>query len=147
MSEDALEHIEKLTCTITCVDLPETGFEVNFVLLSGDRLYTAADITLYVYLASDFTSPIATYVIPEKCWSGLIVNNCLFLGGGSSKIIVFEIGTSLTEPLKLLTSIKTEYSIIKVIKLGQELVLGEEYGYLEVCDIEKLEITHTKEFE
>jgi hypothetical protein len=130
LSEDALGHIEELPRTITCVDLPGIGFEVNFVLLSGDRLYTAAYKTLFVYSASEFTSPIATYVIPVKCWSGLIVNNCLFLGGGSSKIIVYEISTSLSKPLKLLASIETRYFIIKVIKVGQELVLGEEYGYL-----------------
>jgi hypothetical protein len=33
-----------------------------------------------------------------------------------------------------------------MIKVGQELILGESPGYLEVFDIEKMKITHTKRF-
>jgi len=43
------------------VDLPLGSQDVTFVYLSGDRLYTAIDKTLNVYLVSDTTSPIATY--------------------------------------------------------------------------------------
>jgi hypothetical protein len=33
-----------------------------------------------------------------------------------------------------------------MMKVGQELVLGEAGGYLEVFNIENLKITHTKQF-
>ena len=33
-----------------------------------------------------------------------------------------------------------------MMKVGNQLVLGEGRGYLQVFDIEKLEITHTKQF-
>jgi hypothetical protein len=63
-------------------------------------MYTSADETLYVYSLSDFTSPpIGTYVVLDDCSSGLIADNYLFLGS-SNNIIVYEISTSLTEPLK-----------------------------------------------
>ena len=50
------------------------------MLLSGDRLYVAADKTVYVYLVSEFISPIAAYNLVGNIWSGLIADNCLFLG-------------------------------------------------------------------
>ena len=34
-----------------------------------------------------------------------------------------------------------------MIKVGQELLLGESDGILEVFDFENFEITHTKQFE
>jgi hypothetical protein len=49
LSEDALEHIEELPCKISKLELPGIGEKVKFVLLSGDRLFSAADYTLYVY--------------------------------------------------------------------------------------------------
>jgi hypothetical protein len=60
MSEDVLDHIKELPFTTSQLDLPGI-VNVNFLYLSGDKLYTAYDATLYVYLLSNITSPIASY--------------------------------------------------------------------------------------
>ena len=145
LSEDALEHIEELPCKISKLELPGIGEKVKFVLLSGDRLFSAADYTLYVYQLSDLTLPKATYILPIDFLSALIADNNLFIGS-SGQIIVYEISASLTQPLKQLAIIKASRRITKMIKVGQELILGESPGYLEVFDIEKMKITHTKRF-
>jgi hypothetical protein len=62
--------------------------------------------------------------------TGLIADNRLFLGGNNTKIIVFEISTSLTQPLKRLASIETSSGIMKMMKLGKNIILGERRGYL-----------------
>jgi hypothetical protein len=46
MSEDALHHIELMPLTKSQVDLPQV---VDFILLSGDIVYTSTDRTLYVF--------------------------------------------------------------------------------------------------
>jgi hypothetical protein len=51
--------------------------------MSGDRLYTEADKRLRVYSMSDLTSPISTYDLPGWSFSGLIDDNCLFLGSSN----------------------------------------------------------------
>ena len=61
LSEDALEHIEELPCTISIVDLPGNDRKVFFVCINRDRLYFSADLTLNVYSVSDLTFPIATF--------------------------------------------------------------------------------------
>ena len=142
LSEDVLEHIQELPFTISKVELPDIGNDVHLLLVSGDRLYTEADKTLYVYSLSDLTSPIATYDISGVCFSGLIADNRLFIAFSDRKsyqyfmqIIICEISTSLTEPLKLLENIKTSQQIKKMIKVGQELFLGAKFGHLQVFDI------------
>ena len=60
LSEDALNHLKELPSTQSQIDLPESDDIVFFVYLSGDRLYTAADKTLYVYSLRDLTSPSVT---------------------------------------------------------------------------------------
>jgi hypothetical protein len=75
LSEDALDHIKALPCTISTVVLPGTGEIVCVVLLSGDRVYTEVDKTLYVYSVSDLTTPIKTYDLPAHCLSGIIADN------------------------------------------------------------------------
>ena len=71
MSKEALKDFEdrvsrsllqrnSLPCATSQVDLPGSG-SVFFVHLTGDILYIAAGETLYVYLVSEITSPIATY--------------------------------------------------------------------------------------
>ena len=67
LSEDALNHLKDLPSTVSQIDLPESGKSVCFVYLSGDRLYTAVDETLYVYSMSDHTSTIATYQLGGDC--------------------------------------------------------------------------------
>ena len=63
------------------VDLPSGDSKVYFLNLSGDKLYTAAYKTLYVYLVDDITSPIATYSLSNWCTSGIISDDRLYLGG------------------------------------------------------------------
>jgi hypothetical protein len=77
---------------------------------------------------NNLKSPIATYDLPCIFFSGLISGNYLFLG--SSEIIIYEISRKLDKPLKKLASIKTKEKINKMIKVGQELFLGEDIGYL-----------------
>jgi hypothetical protein len=72
-----LDHIELMPFTISQIHLP--GY-VYFVLLRGDRLYTAAGMTLYVYSAKELTHPIATYPINCSVRSALIVENRLYIG-------------------------------------------------------------------
>jgi hypothetical protein len=98
LSEDAVNHLKELPAAVSQIDLPGSGYDVSFVYLSGDRLYTAADKTLYVYSMSDHTSPIATYQLVGDCRSGIIADNHLYLGG-EEKLHVFEVTPSLTQPL------------------------------------------------
>ena len=96
----SLSHIKELPTTISQIDLPLSYQAVAFVYLSGDRLYTAADETLYVYSMSDHTSPIATYQLGgELCDSGIITDNHLYLSDGRNKLRVFIVTTSLSQPL------------------------------------------------
>jgi hypothetical protein len=132
------------------VELPGTvsKSKANFVLLSRKNLYTSVDKTLYVYKGSDLNSPIATYDLPSNCWTGLIDKNYLFLGGDTSNIFIFEISSSDKKPpLNRKVTIQTKQPVIKIIKVGQELMLGEDRGFLEAFDIRNFEITYTKEFE
>ena len=61
-------------------DLTKSKECVYFVYLSLDRLYTATDETLYVYLIREHKSPIATYKLEGECYSGIIAYNHLYLG-------------------------------------------------------------------
>jgi hypothetical protein len=133
LSEDALDHLKEFPSTVSQIDLPE-GY-VFFVYLSGDRLYTVADWTLYVYSMSDHTSPIATYQLGGKCCSAIIVDNHLYLGDVRKMLHVFEVTTSLTQPLVPVIVIGTESWVCKILRVRHELILGENNGYLEVFDI------------
>jgi hypothetical protein len=81
MSEDAINHLKDLPSKVSQIDLPASQFDVSFVYLSEDRLYTVADQTLIVYSMSDHTSPIAGYLLGWGCRSGIIADNHLYLGG------------------------------------------------------------------
>jgi hypothetical protein len=74
------------------------------VYLSRDKLYTYADETLYVYSMSDFTTPIDTKKLSDKCYSGMSIDDHLYLGG-TNKIHVFKVAYSHSEPP--LTQVKT----------------------------------------
>ena len=111
-----LMHRKKLPGTISQVDLPAKGL-VHFVYLSGDKLYTAADSTLYVYLMSDTTSPIATYSLTDECYSGIVSENFLYLGG-KHYLEIFELTTSITQPLTPVTQITTNHWVFKVLRVG-----------------------------
>ena len=95
---------------------------VWFVYLWGDRLYTEADKTLFVYSFSDFTSPSATYPL-GKCYSALITDNRLYLGK-ASELLIFEVTPSLSEPLTPVTKIPTKHCVYKILRVGDDLLLG-----------------------
>jgi hypothetical protein len=123
LSEDAVNHLKDLPSTVSQIDLPASQFDVFFVYLSEDRLYTVADQTLYVYSMSDHTSPIATYQLAsEKYFSGIIANNHLYLGGRNLQ--VFEMTASITQPLITLRVIDTRSCVFKILRVGHELLLG-----------------------
>jgi hypothetical protein len=82
-------------------------------------LYTAADDTLYVYLLSDLTSPSATYPLRGECYSALITENRLYLGG-AGKLHIFEVTPSLTP----VTQIPIEHLAYKILRVGDDLLLG-----------------------
>jgi hypothetical protein len=92
------------------------------VYLSGDRLYTEADETLYVFSMSDHRSPIATYPLGGRCYSAMIIDDRLYLG--ANNLYVFKVSTSLTQPLTPVTEITTKYYVKKILRLGNELLLG-----------------------
>jgi hypothetical protein len=105
-------------------------------------LYTEVGETLYIYSANDLSSPIASYHLSERCISGIATEDRLYLGGGE-RLHVFEVTDSMIQPLKLLTAIATKSSVLKMLKLGHELLLGQWMGYLEVFNIETSTITST----
>ncbi len=124
MSEYALSHLTQLPCTISQIDLPNCGKLIRFVHLSGDCLYAWVDHALYVYSASDLTSPIAICPIEGCFMSGTITENRLYLGG-SNKLYVFEMSASLNEPLKpAIQMISTVSWVLKILRVGNELLLG-----------------------
>ena len=84
--------------------------------LSGDRLYTAADETLYVYSMSDLRSPIATYPLGGWCYSGMIIDDSLYLG--ADNLYVFKVTASLTQPLTKVTDITTIMHVKKILRVG-----------------------------
>ena len=85
-------------------------------------MYTEADKTLYVYSLSNLISPSATYPL-GKCYSALITENRLYLGG-NFKLHIFEVTPSLTEPLTPVTKIPTKRSVFKILRVGDDLLLG-----------------------
>jgi hypothetical protein len=88
-------------------------------------LYTEVNYTLYVYSLSDLTSPSATYPLgyDENCYSALITENRLYLGG-YRMLHIFEVTPSLTEPLTPVTKIPTERYVRKILRVGDDLLLG-----------------------
>ena len=105
------------------INLPESVNVVDFVYLWGDRLYTEADKTLYVYSVTDLTSPSATYPLSQHCFSALITENRLYLGG-VYELHIFEVTPSLTQPLTPVTQIPTKSLVLKILRVGDDLLLG-----------------------
>ena len=125
----SLSHLNELFTSFSQIDLPKSEYIVFFVYLSGDRLYTAADETLFVYSMSDHTSPIATYRLGGMCFSVIIADNLLYLGG-DEKLHIFELTTFITQPLIQFKVIDTKDWVRKILRVGNQLILGEEGGYL-----------------
>ena len=88
-------------------------------------MYTEVDKTLYMYSLGDLTSPSATYQLGDNgfCFSALICDNRLYLGG-LSKLRIFEVTPSLTEPLTPVTQIPTKMPVFKILRVGDDLLLG-----------------------
>jgi hypothetical protein len=74
-------------------------------------------------IGSELNSPVATYPLGRDCFSIIITGNRLYVGG-YRVLHVFEESSSLTEPLKYLTQIATEKEILKLLRVGHELLLG-----------------------
>ena len=74
----SLLHHDELPSTISQFE-PAGDDRVFFVYLNGDRLYTEKGENLYVYSLSDPSSPIATYPLGGKCYSGIITDNRFYL--------------------------------------------------------------------
>ena len=53
---------------------------------------------------------------------------------------------SLTEPLTPVSKIPTKGGILKILRVGDDLLLGSDYGYLEVFDLKNSNIKSTTEF-
>jgi hypothetical protein len=115
-------HIKDLSPTVSKLDFPDIRDIVWFVYLSDSRLYTAADDTLYVHSITDLASPIVSYPLGDRCRSGLIIKDRLYLGGGS--LYVFKVTASLSQPLIPVTVITTKKLVYKILRAGNELLLG-----------------------
>ena len=91
---------------------------MSFVYLTGDRLYTFAYNTLYVYSLNDLVSPIETYERRDYCPSGMITDDRLYLGG-EKKLRVFKVASSLTQPpLTPVTVVSTKTMVGKIVRVG-----------------------------
>jgi hypothetical protein len=86
-------------------------------------MYTEVDKTLHVYSLGDLSSPSATYPLEDFCYSGLFTDNRLYLGG-EYKLHIFEVTPSLTEPLTRVTKIPTKSYVYKILRVGDDLLLG-----------------------
>jgi hypothetical protein len=91
-------------------------------------MYTVVDDTLRVYSLSDLTSPSATYPLHTDCNSALIIEKRLYLCGcyldGWYHLHIFEMNPSLTEPLTPFTKIPTESPVYKILRVGDDLLMG-----------------------
>jgi hypothetical protein len=126
---DALYYNKSLPCTISQINFPQIkNHPVYFVEMSEDRLYTVANHTLFVYSLSDLTSPLATYPA-GGIWSGHTYDKRFYLGG-VDRLDIFEVSDSITEPLKRVSVKRTKARVSKILRVGQELLLGQSWGYL-----------------
>ena len=76
-----------------------------------------------MYSLGDLTSPTATYPLDVNCYSALITDNRLYLGG-VYKLHIFEVTPSLTQPLTPVTKIPTKDTVYKILRVGDDLLLG-----------------------
>ena len=139
MSKDALDHIELMPFTISQIDLPRRP---RFILLNGDRVYTAVRKTLYVYLIREPTDPIATYSLEDRWYLPLFVENRFYLCSGDN-LLVFEVTPSLTCPLIEISEIKIKDYVKIMVRKGHELLLCGYDGWFQVFNMSSDTITHT----
>jgi hypothetical protein len=145
MSKDALSHIRDLPQTVTERNFGYRDYPLTLVYLDRDRLYTEVNDNLLVFLINDLTSPIASYPLNGQSFSCLVSENRLYINGGSI-MHVFEVSTSLTEPLVEVSQIIIAKYVMKIVREGSELLLGRSDGSLSVLDIESCKITHNHHF-
>jgi hypothetical protein len=109
--EERISHslllIDESPCTTTPIDLPECDFQVSFLQLDEDILYTEVNKTLYVYQLSDLISPLDKIDLGGHCFSSFKSNNLLYLGG-EKVLYIFKVETSLSKPLKFVQQIETK---------------------------------------
>jgi hypothetical protein len=115
--EDALLHIKELPSTLTDIDLGKQLSPVSFVLLSGNSLYTDSNRTLQVFSLTDLSAspPIASYPLEGDCFSGIVIGSRLYLGVSDNCLQVFEVSTSLTQPLTIVSVIRTTECVHKIL--------------------------------
>jgi serine/threonine protein kinase len=94
----SLKHANELSPTIFQVDLTDSNYMAWLVVLSGERLYTSIDKTLFVYSMSDLRSPLATYPLAWSCDSGLTFEDHLYVGARDN-LYVFKVNNSMPQPL------------------------------------------------
>jgi hypothetical protein len=90
----SLLRIDESQCTTTPIDLPECDFQVSFLQLNEDILYTEVNKTLYVYQLSDLISPLEKIDLGGHCFSSFKSSNLLYLGG-EKVLYIFKVETSL----------------------------------------------------
>jgi hypothetical protein len=71
-----------------------------------------------VYSLSELNNPLASYPIGGNCYAGVLTDSRLYLGDNKCKLHVFEVTSSLTQPIEPITQIKTERAIFKFLKEG-----------------------------
>ena len=98
---------------------------MRFVYLNEDLLYTEVDKTLYIYSESNLSAPIASYKIDCNCYSCIIADNKLFLGGEKALYVFKVTAALLKQPLELLKKITTEDRVNKLLRVNHELLVSE----------------------
>jgi hypothetical protein len=63
------------------------------------------------------SSPLATVPLSFNCYSAIIIDKRLFLGG-DFELHVHEVTPSLTEPLTPLTVINTKQPVFRILRVG-----------------------------
>jgi hypothetical protein len=76
-----------------------------------------------VYSLSDISNHSATYPLGGRCASALITENHLYLSG-DKKLHIFEVTPSLKEPLRPVTKIPVKDWVRKILRVGDDLLLG-----------------------
>ena len=107
--------------------------EEKIVCLDRDRLYIELDKFLHVHVINRLRSPIAAYPLNGHFSSCLVDGNRLYLNAGET-LHVFEVSTSLTQPLLEVSQIPVPEKVNKIVKSGYKLFLAMSGGTLSVLD-------------
>lgn len=138
--EDALSHFGDLPRTHTHIDLPIIcSRRLSFLLMSGGRLYAELDSNLYVYTMSEL---IGTYRVDDRCQTGIVIDDRIYICC-ECNLLIYEVTSQLSDPLKIVTTIPIRGKVNKLLSLKNKLMLAVIGGYLQVFDIIKCEIIKT----